>query len=309
MDLKKFRYFHAAATAGSFKLAARAMNISAPAMTKAIQSLEFQLQVSLFERGQGPARLTSAGKTLLARTRRLLDEADGIRQDMRAEHNGESGAVVIGSGPIASQALVGPALGRLNRDHPGLKLQVISDSTESLVTRLRNFELDMVVADAGGVSPQAQDLKVTPISRTPMYWVAATDHPLARAPQPVQPSELIPFSLAIPTANPEHRRLARAALGAEGGSWVDTPYLRSDSYATLVAAVRQSRCLTILPPLLVHRHVERGELVLLQVAGWDVSGQVALIELADRAPSNARDAVIRALLEPVASDPVPADAA
>jgi len=68
---------------GSFSGAGRALNRAQSAVTHAIQRLEAQLGVALFDRAGYRPVLTVAGQALLPRARRLLDEADGLRAQAR----------------------------------------------------------------------------------------------------------------------------------------------------------------------------------------------------------------------------------
>jgi len=58
LTFKQIRYFVAAAETGQVSQAAMEMNISQSAVTSAVQSLETQLNVRLFERGHGGVTLT-----------------------------------------------------------------------------------------------------------------------------------------------------------------------------------------------------------------------------------------------------------
>ena len=73
-SLSTLEAFLAAAEGGSFKSAADALCLSAPAITRRIQALERQSGASLFERKAGGVTLTEAGRELAARVGPAIDE-------------------------------------------------------------------------------------------------------------------------------------------------------------------------------------------------------------------------------------------
>jgi LysR family transcriptional regulator, regulator for genes of the gallate degradation pathway len=79
-SLRQLHVFEAVARHKSIGRAAALVNLSQPAVTQAIASLERRVGVALFERGRGGSYLTDFGKILLARTERLFDF---IRQGLR----------------------------------------------------------------------------------------------------------------------------------------------------------------------------------------------------------------------------------
>ena len=72
LNLNQLRVFHAVATLKSFTLAADAMHLTQPGVSKHIKELEEYYGVRLFERRPRSIALTQAGETLLAATQRSL---------------------------------------------------------------------------------------------------------------------------------------------------------------------------------------------------------------------------------------------
>lgn len=62
MEFRVIKYFLAAVDAGSITEGARRMHVSQPSVSRQLHSLEKELGVALFERGQGAVRLTHAGR-------------------------------------------------------------------------------------------------------------------------------------------------------------------------------------------------------------------------------------------------------
>lgn len=83
MELEQLRHFIAAAEAGSFSAAARALYISHSTICRSVSALEEELGVRLFERSSRDFRLTQAGEALLPQAQALLDAAEKIKAGMK----------------------------------------------------------------------------------------------------------------------------------------------------------------------------------------------------------------------------------
>jgi DNA-binding transcriptional LysR family regulator len=113
MDLRHLRYFQAVAEELSFSRAARRLHIAQPALSRAIQELERELNTMLIERNRRTVRLTPAGSVLLHETAVTLDRlAESIRRVQRTAA-GEEGELRLGYiGPPTQ-----PFLGRLLHEY------------------------------------------------------------------------------------------------------------------------------------------------------------------------------------------------
>jgi len=95
MDLRQLRYFVAVAQHGSISLAAQAVYIAQPALTRQIQALEEELGATVFERSARGVRLTEVGKQLLVDANRLLGDAAATVERAQRVGRGEIGHLSI----------------------------------------------------------------------------------------------------------------------------------------------------------------------------------------------------------------------
>lgn len=79
MRLEQLEYFVAAADAGSISAAAQRLELSQPAVSAALRSLEEELGAPLFRRGNQGISLTPLGRLTCEDARRVLELARGIR--------------------------------------------------------------------------------------------------------------------------------------------------------------------------------------------------------------------------------------
>src|SRR3970282_524519 len=80
MTLNDLRYIVAVAQERNFRRAAEKAYISQPALSLAIQKLEEDLGIKIFERGKNDVALTPAGLAIVERAQRVLEEAQRSRE-------------------------------------------------------------------------------------------------------------------------------------------------------------------------------------------------------------------------------------
>ena len=83
MDLRHLRYFLATVDAGSITRAAQVVSVAQPSLSRQLRQLEAELGERLFDRTQGSAQLTAAGRVLLPLARDLVGRADQAQAAMR----------------------------------------------------------------------------------------------------------------------------------------------------------------------------------------------------------------------------------
>jgi DNA-binding transcriptional LysR family regulator len=122
--LRALQYFIAAAEEHSLSGAARRLDISVPAVSKLISSLERTLGASLFERTAHGLKLTSSGEIYLEACQPLLDQLDTADEALRATAANVRGTLVIGSPQMLAQHCLLPALPSFHARYPDLQVDI-----------------------------------------------------------------------------------------------------------------------------------------------------------------------------------------
>ncbi len=87
MTLQELRYIVAVANTKHFGRAAESCYISQPSLSIAIQKLEDELGVQIFERYKSKVLVTSIGGQIVNQAKLVLQSADDIKQIARAVHD------------------------------------------------------------------------------------------------------------------------------------------------------------------------------------------------------------------------------
>lgn len=174
--LRQLKYLVAVADLRNFGRAAQACNVSQPTLSQQLRSLEDRLGVVLIERNTSGAELTPVGREITMRARRLLVEAEDIRDLARRAGDRLAGTLRFGVTPTLGPYLMPPIVAALHREQPDLRLHIKEGIPEEQALHLARGALDMLL---GPMPIEGIGLTVEPLFRERLFIVAATDHPLA----------------------------------------------------------------------------------------------------------------------------------
>ena len=122
--LRALQYFIAAAEERSLSGAARRLDISVPAVSKLISSLEHTLGTSLFDRTVHGLTLTSGGEIYLEACQPLLDQLATADEALRGAAANVRGTLVVGSPQMLAQHCLLPALPRFHARYPDIQIDI-----------------------------------------------------------------------------------------------------------------------------------------------------------------------------------------
>jgi DNA-binding transcriptional LysR family regulator len=179
LKLPHLRLTLALANTGQISAAARALNMSQPAASRMLAELERLLGTPVCLRGPKGVELSEAGQALAERARRILTEISEAGRDVAEISAGMAGNVYIGAVTAPAIDLVVPALQRLKAAHPTIEAQVEVGTSDTLVPRLLEGQLDFVI----GRVPAHMDIAafdIRPVQPEVVSLMVRVDHPLAR---------------------------------------------------------------------------------------------------------------------------------
>jgi LysR family hydrogen peroxide-inducible transcriptional activator len=175
MTLNELRYIVAVAQERNFRRAAEKSFISQPALSLAIQKLEEELGLKIFERGKNRISVTPVGTEIVGQAQRTLEEAERIRDIARQGKDQLAGTLRLGIiysvGPYLLPDLV-PALKKLA---PEMPLEIEENITGNLDTLLRNGKLDVIIialpfGDSGIVTKPVYDEPFEVVVSKEHHW-------------------------------------------------------------------------------------------------------------------------------------------
>lgn len=143
IDISLIRAFLAVAESGGMTSAAHALNLTQGAVSQKIKRLEELFDTPLFERKQRTLTLTPAGERLMSRALRMIALNDETWQLMTKP--AYSGEIRLGVPLDVVRPILPQIMRRFNREHPSIRLTLVSDMTTTLLESLKAGDLDLTL--------------------------------------------------------------------------------------------------------------------------------------------------------------------
>ncbi|MBC3378336.1 LysR family transcriptional regulator [Serratia fonticola] len=131
---------------GSFRKAAKALDLTQPAITYSINSLEKNLGVLLFIRKGNGVNLTKAGEFFSERAKILLDTYSSVVNDIKAiSDNKNAHVLTLGVSSFSLFSSLSSKISNLQTDFPSAKIEIIEGELSTLLRMLRTGQIDIII--------------------------------------------------------------------------------------------------------------------------------------------------------------------
>ena len=186
MDFRQAEAIWAVLRSGSVTAAARALNVSQPAVSKTIQRAEDQLGLKLFQRVGGRMLPTAESHALLPDLERIIRDIESLQRQAEDLRSMQKGVLRIGASSAIAASMLPRAVAAFQAAYPQVKIVTMLLPAADLVQKLAENALDLgfALSTAGGTA-----VAVTQIGTTRLACLLPARHPLA-ARQAVGPAEL-----------------------------------------------------------------------------------------------------------------------
>ncbi len=247
MDLRLLRYFTACVEHRTMHAAAEAVNVSQPALSKAIHNLELQLGVKLLDRYPRGVVPTPFGETLFRYAKMMDSEMRRAVAEIDAMRGMTRGTVVLGILPTMC-ATLSDVFATVLEKHPGLRLNVKVAFSSELASSLLDGEIDVAVTLLPGDTEQ-MGLTFEPLIPTGPVVVVRKEHPLTAIRNPTL-KDLAQYPWLIPGYPASHKAIIDRAFMDAG---VAPPASMMDVSTVIFfgALIKQTDLVTVAPATLL----------------------------------------------------------
>ena len=175
MELRQLRYVVALAEELHFGRAARRLALTQPPLSQAIQNLEREVGVRLFERTRRRVALTPAGTAFVEEARLTLARAAEAVEHARRADRGEVGRLAVGFLPATTYTLLPLILRDFKTRAPGVKLDLRELSRPQQLDELRRGEIQV-----GLLRPPVSEAELASemVLEEPFVLAIPASHPL-----------------------------------------------------------------------------------------------------------------------------------
>jgi DNA-binding transcriptional LysR family regulator len=255
LKLRQLALIVALAERHSLRRAASDVAITQPAATKLLRDLEDAVGVTLFTRHAWGMAPTPYGEALVRHARALLTGVGEASGELSALAAGATGLLRVGGVTGAVPGLLAPAIRRIQRERPGVKLFVLVNTAEVMMAALRDGTLDVAVCPLPG-DANVSDFEVSALADEPLRIVARAGHALARR-RSVPFTALADATWIMQTPDSPLRRDVDAMLGA-AGLRPPAAIVETVSIVATIALLQESDAITVMPQALALHYARFG---------------------------------------------------
>lgn len=245
VSIKQLKYLCAVAEHRHFSKAAAACFVTQSTLSAAIQELESQLGVMIFERNKKRVLITPLGEKLLRQARILLGDVEDFEGIARAHQGALSGEIRLGVIPTIGPFLLPGLLSDLRKKYDKLKLFLKEDLSAALLQQLQQGKLDLIVLAFPYALPEMETIS---LFKDEFLLCLPPGHPLEKYDQ-VRQQQLRGESLLLLEEGHCLRDHALEACKLESAD-TDLVY-QGTSLHTLVQMVANGLGMTLLPGISV----------------------------------------------------------
>ncbi|SFZ85952.1 DNA-binding transcriptional regulator, LysR family [Devosia enhydra] len=243
MPLRQLEIFRAVMQTGSFTAAGEALQMSQPAVTKAIRRMEDRLGFALFARGRGRIRPTPEAASLHLEAEKVFSSIAVVEKfayDLREAH---SGVLSIASTPTMSCGFLTEAIAAFRKKRPKVRVWLQITTTKQAMELAASGQIDLALVYAPG---EHEGLDVIPLFSTEVVCVMPPGHALAQRPE-LSADELRDVPIITNVRNqPLHDLIDLAFQGVDLDRSV---MIGTNSTITACALVRSGAGIAVVEPM------------------------------------------------------------
>ena len=243
-NLRHLEIFLSLCATGTATGTAHALNVTQPAVSKAISSLEEFIQVQLFERRRNRLHLTANGIRIRDEAERLLNQVGYFRAEVEALQKSRRGEINVLAIPSLGAGAVASAVGEFLISHPGINVRFSIIMSRQISQMVAQNRIDVGFIHGSSGHPGIKESFVT---ETHVHCLMQKSHPLSSLPEitakDLSPYPLISFDVESPPSVQIREAFSKAGLQAN---------VRTEINASLLAAEAvQGKTVAFVDPLSV----------------------------------------------------------
>ena len=276
MNLHLLRIFVKVVEVQSFSRAAEALDITQPAVSKAVRELESQLETVLLDRRGKTFRPSESGRALYDYGRSILALEREATETIRAYSSLERGRLTIGASTTIATYWLPPFLVDFHARHPQVELQVISGNTRQIADLLLDCRVDVALVE-GDVDDARLNRRIW--RRDEMVIIAPRDAELPPG-GALRPADLADHSWIVRERGSGSRAATDRVLDEMGLTPART--IEVGSNEAIVQTVAAGRGLGMVPRICARDQLALGRIRRLHPGGAAIQRTLYRIRLPER---------------------------
>ncbi|BDA82863.1 LysR family transcriptional regulator [Aureimonas sp. SA4125] len=281
LSLRQLRSVQEISRLGTIAAAARALGLTAPAITLQIKQMEEEFGLALFDRTSDGMHLREAGYAALKAANAIESVLQALQDDLDAIKGVRRGLIRLGV--VSTAKYFAPAMiAGFRNEHPAIEIKLLVGNRFDIVGKLRAYELDIALM---GRPPTEIPVEATVFGDHPLVMIAAPGHPLAAA-RNIDKARLLEEPIIIREPGSGTRRSLETFFAAFPDA-LDTNTTQMGSNETIKQAVMAGLGIAFISAHTIAFEVEMQRLVILDVVDMPIRKQWFAVTRSDhvRAPA------------------------
>lgn len=196
----------------SVRRVAAYLNISQPAVSKTLASLETGLGVMLFHRRNTGIEPTMTGASLIRNARKVLSQLYDAQSELLDINQNRVGRLSLGILPVAALLLVPKLVSRIEEIASSATIKITEGTMTTLLPALRAGDIDLAIGLLP-YGPLAAEFDSELLIEDPMVAATRQGHPLTRTADPTW-EDLAKFPMVLPPGSANTRLPIDSILAA-----------------------------------------------------------------------------------------------
>jgi LysR family nitrogen assimilation transcriptional regulator len=300
MDVRQLRYFLGIVEHGSISRAADSLRVAQPALSLHLKRLEEDFGCQLVLRTARGVVPTESGRRLAQRAAALIDQMDGLRDEVRAVEAVPAGPATVGIPTSLGPVLTVPLALAVRRTHPQIRLRVVEGLSGHMLEWVLSGQLDLALVFG---TKEMAGLETELVAREKLHLVGPADDPLLHGRTAIPFAEALALPLILPgRPHGVREEVEHAALLARASV---TVALEIDALEQIKALVAEGCGYTVLSDRVARHGVAAERLTGLPIVDPQIDRTILLAHAAGRplsAAARATHAILSGILTGLTQD-------
>ena len=144
INLELYKTFYYVAKNENISRASNELNISQPAISKAIKNLEEQLNTKLFIRKRDGMELTEIGEAIYKKIKDAMELIYSAENDLKVLTSMESGILNIGASKTILHEFLMPYIKDFHKKYPKINIRIFTDKVSDLIRKSTMGIIDVI---------------------------------------------------------------------------------------------------------------------------------------------------------------------
>ena len=288
MEIKNLEIILALDSEKHFNRAAEKLNISQPALSMKLKSLENEIGIKLVKRGKNYIGLTEEGEILKEKFKFIVKEYSEVKELSSELKNNLTGNLRIGVIPSALLD-ISELLNQFVSKYRNINIQVFSMSSNKIEENLHDFKLDIGFT-------YLENEPIMNVEKLPLYkekYFLVTKKKLYQSQASISWSKCHKIDLCLISPENQFRRILNSIFQKKNIS--PNVLIESNSLIHLFSHVSSSDLSTIMPGSFAKQFNFNSEISFLELSDPSIFHDVGGVYIKDKGPSPIKDRFIKYL--------------